>query len=162
MSQQAIPLTSLDRQLASIEQAITERRDAEIIQLPLWPEPKRGTALKQKAEAELAEWQAINQTEIATNAARKQRADARKAAADAQKSQAEAITAREVAKNSDLKARAEAEAQQAEVELKTQQTLIEIEVAKQAARRQKLEADVATEESLSAGYANMVIQRNLR
>src|SRR5215471_6083939 len=43
MSRQTIPLTSLDRQLASIEQAITERRSAEIIQLPLWPEPKRGT-----------------------------------------------------------------------------------------------------------------------
>jgi len=43
MSQQTIPLTNLDRQLASIEQAITERRSAEIIQLPLWPEPKRGT-----------------------------------------------------------------------------------------------------------------------
>jgi TrfA protein len=43
MSQQTIPLTALDRQLASIEQAITERPSAQIIQLPLWPEPKRGT-----------------------------------------------------------------------------------------------------------------------
>lgn len=66
-----------------------------------------------------------------------------------------------MARNSEVKACAEAEAQHAEAELKTQQTLIEIEIAKQAARRQKVGADIATEESLSAQYANMVIQRNL-
>jgi hypothetical protein len=118
--------------------------------------------LRQKAEAELAEWQALNQTEIATNAARKQRADARKATADAQKAQAEAITAREVARNSELKARAEAEAQLAEAELKTALSLAEAEVAKQAARRQKVEADTATEEAFSARYGNMIMQQNMR
>jgi hypothetical protein len=43
MSQQTLSLTALDRQLASMEQAITERPSAQIIQLPLWPEPRRGT-----------------------------------------------------------------------------------------------------------------------
>src|SRR5208337_1821538 len=101
-------------------------------------------SLRQKAEAELAEWKAINETQIAKYAERKQRADARKATADAQKADADAIIAREVARNSELKTSAEADAQLAEADIKVQLTLIEVEIAKNSARRQKAEADLAT------------------
>ncbi len=119
-------------------------------------------ALKQKAEAELAEWKAINETQIAKYAERKQRADARKATADAQKADADAIIAREVARNSELKASAEADAQVAEADIKVQLTLIEAEVAKNSARRQKAEADLATEEAITQQYGAITAQRLLR
>ena len=75
--------------------------------------------LKQKAEAELAEQKAINETQIAKYAERKQRADAKKATADAEKADSDAIIAREAANNAEVKARAEADAQVAEAEIKT-------------------------------------------
>lgn len=100
-------------------------------------------ALKQTAEAETAEQKAINETEVAAYAERKQKADVRRVAAEARKAASEAVSAREIARNADLKEAAEAAAQDAEAELKKQLTLIEIEVAKQAARRQKVEADIA-------------------
>lgn len=116
-------------------------------------------ALKQLAEAELTEWKAITETEIAAYAARKQRADTRKATADAQKSDAERITAREVARNAEQKARAEAEAQSLEALLRRQQVLAEAEVAKQAERRKRAEAGLASEEAKSQQYGLTVLKR---
>lgn len=118
-------------------------------------------AVLKKAEALLAEQKAITEGEIASNAARKQRADARKTTADAERIDAEAVIARETARYADLKAKAEAEAQIAEAALKTQLARIEAEVAKQAARRQKAEAIVAEEEAKSQEYANAMGKKYL-
>jgi len=117
-------------------------------------------ALRQQAEAELTEWKALNEVEVARYAERKQRADARKASAEAKKNAADAVTAREVANNAQVKARAEAEAQYAEAQIKQQLTLTEAEVARQSARRQKAEADLATEEAIGQRYGAIIIQRN--
>jgi hypothetical protein len=96
-------------------------------------------ALRQKAEAEQAEWKAINETEIARNSERKQRADAHKATADAQRAEDEATTARETARNAAMKAKAEAEAIKAESDIKEQQIVVERERAAQAQRLNQAE-----------------------
>ena len=115
-------------------------------------------ALRQKAEAEQAEWKAINETQIARNAERKQRADAKKATADAKRADAEAITARETARNAAMKAKAEAETIEAESDIKKQQIVVERERATQAQRLNQAETAKAeynaAQDTLNAMFAD--------
>ena len=97
-------------------------------------------ALRQKAEAELAEWKSLTETQIAKYAERKQRAEARKATAEARKAEADQIIARETANNSPVKAKAEAEALEGEAAIKEQQVIIERERANQAERLNQAQA----------------------
>src|SRR5271166_6021472 len=113
-------------------------------------------ALRQKAEAEIAEWKSITETQIANYAARKQRADARKATADARKAEAEQIIARETAKNSDVKAKAEAEALEGEAAIKEQQVIVERERANQAERLNQALAAEAEYKAILTTLANWI------
>ncbi len=113
-------------------------------------------ALRQKAEAELAEWKAITETQIAKYAERKQRADARKATADAGKAEAEEIIARATANNSEVKAKAEAEALEGEAAIKEQQVIVERERANQASRLNQAEAKKAEYEAIFAMIGNLI------
>ncbi|SRR5579883_2893583 len=116
--------------------------------------------LRQKAEAELAEWKAITETQIAKFAERKQRADARKATADARKTEAEEIIARETAKNSDVKAKAEAEAMEGEAAIKEQQVIVERERANQARRLNQAQATEAEYKAIFAAFGNWATSSN--
>jgi hypothetical protein len=113
--------------------------------------------LRQKAEAELAEWKAITETQIATYAARKQRADARKATADAKKAAADEIIARETANNSEVRAKAEAEAMEGEAAIKEQQVVVERERANQAHRLSQAQAMEAEYKAIIATMGNWVL-----
>ncbi|MFZ1110285.1 MAG: hypothetical protein WAN43_18295 [Rhodomicrobium sp.] len=113
-------------------------------------------ALRQKAEAELAEWKSITETQIATYAGRKQRADARKATADARKAQSEQIIAGETAKNSAVKAKAEAEALEGEAAIKEQQVIVERERANQAERLNQAQATDAEYKAIFAAMGNWI------
>ena len=117
-------------------------------------------ALRQKAEAELAEWKAITETQIAKYAERKQRADARKATADARKAEAEEIIARETAKNSEVKAKAEAEALEGEAAIKEQQVVVERERANQAQRLNQAQATEAEYKAIFATMGNWIASSN--
>ncbi len=117
-------------------------------------------ALRQKAEAELAEWKAITETQIATYAARKQRADARKATADARKAEAEQIIARETAKNAEVKAKADAEAMEGEAAIKEQQVIVERERANQAQRLNQAQATEAEYKAIFATMGNWIANSN--
>jgi hypothetical protein len=114
--------------------------------------------LRQKAEAELAEWKAITETQIAKYAERKQRADARKATADARK--AEQIIARETAGNSEVKAKAEAEALEGEAAIKEQQVIVERERANQAQRLNQAQAAEAEYKAIFTELANWIATSN--
>src|SRR5208282_5101022 len=113
-------------------------------------------AVRQKAEAELAEWKAITETQIAQYAARKQRADARKAAADARKAEAEEIIARATAENAAVRARADAEAMEGEAAIKEQQVIVERERASQAYRLNQAQAAEAEYKAILATLANWI------
>jgi hypothetical protein len=117
-------------------------------------------ALRQKAEAELAEWKAITETQIAKYAERKQRAEARKATADARKAEADQIIARETAKNSEVKAKAEAEAMEGEAAIKEQQVIVERERANQAERLNQAQAAEAEYKAIFATLANWIANSN--
>src|SRR5271165_2190577 len=112
--------------------------------------------LRQKAEAELAEWKAITENQIAKYAERKQRAEARKATADARKAEAEQIIARETAKNSEVKAKAEAEALEGEAAIKEQQVIVERERANQAQRLNQAQALEAEYKAIFASFGNWI------
>lgn len=112
--------------------------------------------LRQKAEAELAEWKAIDQTQIANNAERKQRALARKATADAKIAQANEIIARYTSNYSGIKAKAEAEAIEGEAAIKQQQAAVERERANQAHRLNQAETVKTEYEALFARIANLM------
>jgi hypothetical protein len=116
--------------------------------------------LRQKAEAELAEWKAITETQIAKYAERKQRADARKATADARKAEAEQIIARETAGNSEVKAKAEAEALEGEAAIKEQQVIVERERANQAQRLNQAQAAEAEYKAIFTELANWIATSN--
>jgi hypothetical protein len=116
--------------------------------------------LRQKAEAELAEWKAITETQIAKYAERKQRADARKATADARKAEAEKIIARETAGNSEVKAKAEAEALEGEAAIKEQQVIVERERANQAQRLNQAQAMEAEYKAIFASLGNWIANSN--
>ena len=116
--------------------------------------------LRQKAEAELAEWKAITETQIARYAERKQRADARKATADARKAEAEQIIARETAGNSEVKAKAEAEALEGEASIKEQQVIVERERANQAQRLNQAQAAEAEYKAIFASLGNWIANSN--
>jgi hypothetical protein len=118
-------------------------------------------ALRQKAEAELAEWKALTETEIARNAGRKQRADAKKATADAKRADAEAIIARQTARNADIKAKAEAEAIEAEAEIKKQQIVVERERAAQAQRLNEAQAAAAENKAALDTTAAMITSHRI-
>lgn len=111
--------------------------------------------LRQKAEAENAEWKAITETEIAAYAARKQRADTTKTAADAKKAEAEAVIARETQRNADIKAKGEAEASEGEAAIKQQQIVIERERSLQAQRLYAAQAQAARYEEANAKVRTM-------
>jgi hypothetical protein len=113
-------------------------------------------ALRQKSEAELAEWKSITETQIAVFAARKQRADARRATADARKAESEQIIARETAKNSEVKAKAEAEAVEGEAAIKEQQVIVERERANQAHRLTQAQATEAEYKAIFATMGNWI------
>ena len=112
--------------------------------------------LRQKAEAELAEWKAITETQIAKYAQRKQLAEARKATADARKAEAEQIIARETARNSEVKAKAEAEALEGEAAIKEQQVIVERERANQAQRLNQAQATEAEYKAIFASFGNWI------
>jgi hypothetical protein len=116
--------------------------------------------LRQRAEAELAEWNMITETEIAVYAERKQRADARKATAEARKAEAEQTIARETAKNSPVKAKAEAEAMEGEAAIKEQQVIVERERANQARRLNQAQALEAEYAAIFTTFGNWVANSN--
>lgn len=91
-------------------------------------------ALRQRGEAEIQEWKAITETQIATYADRKQKAEARKSTADARIAAAEETIARETAKVSEIRAKAEAKAAEGDADIKEQQAIVERERATQAQR----------------------------
>ena len=111
--------------------------------------------LRQKAEAELAEWKSITETEIARNAERKQRAEAKKATADAKRADAEAAIAAQTSGNSEVKAKAEADAMEGEAAIKEQQIIIERERAAQAERLNQAEATNAEYQAAAQKFANL-------
>ena len=113
-------------------------------------------ALRQKAEAELAEWKSLTETQIATYAARKQSAEARKATGEARKAEADQIIAGETAKNSDVKAKAEAEALEGEAAIKEQQVIVERERANQAGRLNQAQATEAEYKAVFAVLGNWI------
>ena len=113
--------------------------------------------LRQRAEAENAEWKALTKTEIAAYAARKQRADATKTAADAKKAEAEAVIARETRRNAEIKAKGEAEASEGEAAIKQQQAIIERERSLQAQRLYAAQAQAARYEEANAKVRTMSI-----
>jgi len=117
-------------------------------------------ALRQKAEAELAEWKSVTETQIAQYAARKQRADARKAAADARKAEAEEIIARATAENAAVRARADAEAMEGEAAIKEQQVIVERERANQAYRLNQAQAAEAEYKAIFATMGNWIANSN--
>jgi hypothetical protein len=114
------------------------------------------TALRQRAEAEIQEWKAITETQIATNAARKQKADARKASADARVAEAEEIIARETAKVSAIKAKAQAEAVAGDADIKEQQAVVERERAAQAQRLNQASARYKEYEAAEERLGTMI------
>ncbi len=118
--------------------------------------------LRQKAEAELAEWKSITETEVAKYAERKQRADARKATAEARKAEADQITARETAQNSPVKAKAEAEALEGEAAIKEQQVIIERERANQAERLNQAQALEAEYKAVFLVLGNWIANSDAR
>lgn len=116
--------------------------------------------LRQKAEAELAEWKSITETEVAKYAERKQRADARKATAEARQAEADQIIAREAANNSEVKAKAEAEALEGEAAIKEQQVITERERANQAERLNQAQALEAEYKAVFAVLGNWIANSN--
>jgi membrane protein involved in colicin uptake len=112
--------------------------------------------LRQKAEAELAQWKSLTETEVAQNAERKQHADAMKARADAHLADAQAAIARETARNAEIKAKAEAEAAKAESDIKAQQVTVERERAAQAQRLNEAQTVNAEYKAAGATVASMV------
>ncbi len=119
-------------------------------------------SLRQRAEAELAEWKSITETQIAKYAERKQRAEARKATADARKAEAEQIIAGETAKNSEVKAKAEAEALEGEAAIKEQQVIVERERANQAQRLNQAQAAEAEYKAIFVTLGNWITTSNAR
>jgi hypothetical protein len=117
----------------------------------------RNASLRQKAEAENAEWKAITETEIAAYAARKQRADATKTTADARKAEAEAVIARETRRNAEIKAKGEAEASEGEAAIKQQQIVIERERSMQAQRLYAAQALASRYEEANAKVRTMSV-----
>ena len=115
---------------------------------------KQGGEARQ-AEAELAEWKSITETEIARNAERKQRAEAKKATADAKRADAEATIAAQTSGNSEVKAKAEADAMEGEAAIKEQQIIIERERAAQAERLNQAEATNAEYQAAAQKFANL-------
>ena len=89
--------------------------------------------LRQKAEAELAEWKAITETQIAKYPNGSSAPTPAKNG-EARKAEAEQIIARETAKNSAVRAKADAEAMEGEATIKELQVIVERERANQAQR----------------------------
>jgi hypothetical protein len=116
-------------------------------------------ALRQKAEAVLAEWKAITETQIAKYADRKQKAEARKAAADAKIAEAEETIARETAKVSEKRAKAEADAAEGEADIKEQQATVERERAAQARRLSEANAKAKEYEAADLKLQNLDLQK---
>ncbi len=114
-------------------------------------------ALRQKAEAELAEWKALGETQIAKYAARKQKGEARKATAEARLAEANETIARETARYSDIKAKAEAEAIEGEAAIKRQQATIEWERANQAQRLNEAKTVSTEYEAIITTAANLIV-----
>ena len=118
--------------------------------------------LRQKAEAELAEWKSLTETEVAKYAERKQRADARKATAEARKAEADQIIARETAQNSPIKAKAEAEALEGDAAIKEQQVIFERERANQAERLNQAQALEAEYKAVFLVLGNWIANSDAR
>lgn len=97
-------------------------------------------ALRQRGEAEIQEWKAITEMQIATYADRKQKVEACKATADARIAAAEETIARETATVSEIRAKAEAKAAEGDANIKEQQAIVERERAAQAQRLNQAKA----------------------
>jgi hypothetical protein len=101
------------------------------------------TVLRQEAEANLAEAKAINETQVARYAERRQAAEARKATAIADKTRYEAAVAEATARYAELHAKAEAEAQLLQADLVSQQEQIQTQLNSYIERRKYAEAEKA-------------------
>jgi hypothetical protein len=101
------------------------------------------TVMRQEAEANLAEAKAINETQVARYAGRRQAAEARKATAIASKTRYEAEVADATARYAEMRAKAEAEAQQLQAGLISQQEQIQSRLNSYVERRRYAEAEKA-------------------
>jgi hypothetical protein len=107
-------------------------------------------ALRQKAEAGLAEQKAINEGQVAKNAARKQRAEARKMTALAEKTRYESAIAKAISDFAGIQAKFAAKAQEAQADLTKQGEQIQNELNVYVERRRKAEAEQAELEAEAA------------
>ena len=105
------------------------------------------TVMRQEAEANLAEAKAINETQVARYAERRQAAEARKATAIADKTRYEAAVAEATARYAEIHAKAEAEAQQLQADLVSQQEQIQSQLNSYVERRKYAEAEKAEAEA---------------
>lgn len=117
-------------------------------------------ALRQKAEAELAEQQTRIQLETARNAFEQQRAEADKAEAEAKKAEADAVTLGQQARNAELKARSEADTIRYQAEINRNKALTELETARFAARQFKAQADAAEQNNLLQAQALQMVMHD--
>ena len=114
-------------------------------------------ALRQKAEADIADAKSITETEVARYARQRQEAEAKRATALAIKTKYEAEVANADAAYAAIKAKAEVEAQEAQAELLNQQQQIQSQISSYAERRKYAEAEEAEAKASMAQYSSAVI-----
>lgn len=113
--------------------------------------------MRQEAEANLAEAKAINETQVARYAERRQAAEGRKATAIADKTRYEAAVAEATARYAEIHAKAEAEAQELQADLVNQQEQIQTQLNSYVERRKYAEAEKA---EAKAGIINSFANRS--
>ncbi len=114
-------------------------------------------SLRRKAEADLAEQKAINETQVAVNAKRKQLAEARKATALADKTRYEASLSGATSDYADTQAKYEAAAQEAQALLTKQAEEIQSTYNLYIERQKKAQADMAQLEAQEAALTNQLM-----
>jgi hypothetical protein len=114
-------------------------------------------ALRQKAEADIAEAKSITETEVARYAKQRQEAEAKRATALAVKTKYEAEVANADAAYAAIKAKAEVEAQEAQADLLSQQQQIQSQISSYAERRKYAEAEEAEAKASMAKDASALI-----
>ena len=114
-------------------------------------------SLRRKAEADLAEQKAINETQVAVNAKRKQLAEARKATALADKTRYEASLSGATSDYADTQAKYEAAAQEAQALLTKEAEEIQSTYNLYVERQKKAQADMAQLEAQEAALTNQLM-----
>ena len=114
-------------------------------------------ALRQKAEANIAEAKSITETEVARYARQRQEAEAKRAAALAIKTKYEAEVANADAAYAAIKAKADLEAQEAQANLLDQQQQIQSQISSYAERRKYAEAEKAEADARFSQFTSSAI-----